>query len=192
MTRKLAELPPRLQAAFAAACAERLFPAYVDFWKRAGRGDQVALAATLERIWKNLLGDGAMGTGDIRAEPSRTMELIPGESDEPWVSEQPYGEDAASAVAYTLRALDSGAPQEAAWSARRAYEAVDHHVMHRLGIADDERVLSHPLVQAELARQQRDLGELRAATQELEVIDRLRYRARAEAPLVFWGKPGHA
>ena len=101
---------------------------------------QGALAATLERIWKDLLGDGAMGTGDIRAELSRTMELIPGERDEPWVREQPYGEDAASAVAYTLRALDSGAPQEAAWSARRAYEAVDHHVMHRLGIADDERV----------------------------------------------------
>jgi hypothetical protein len=114
------------------------------------------------------------------------MSLIPGENDQPWIEEQAYAEDAASAVAYALRALESGEPQEAAWAARRAYEAVDHHVMSRLGIKGESHVLGHPLVQAELSRQQRDLSELREAREPaVEVFVRLRERARADASLFF-------
>ena len=40
----------------------------------------------------------------------------------------------------TLRTLQTGEPQEAAWAARRAYDALDRHVTHRLNI-DDEKPL---------------------------------------------------
>ncbi len=185
LVRALARVAVRLRVAFAAACAERLLPAYEDFCKRARRGDQTALSGILKRVWEHLLSQ-EMTAEQIRTELNRCMALIPGEDDEPWVDEQAYAEDAASAVAYTLRALESREPQEAAWAARRAYEAADHYVTHRIGIEGELQVLAHPIVQAELARQRRDLDELRWAGQEpTGLIDRLRDRARTEASTFF-------
>jgi len=181
----LTRLGIRSRVAFAASCGERLFPAYEDFCRQAIKGDRAALAGILERVWQHLLGD-EMNTEQIRAEQSRCMALTPGEDDEPWLEEQAYADDAASAIAYTLRALESGEPQEAAWAARRAYEAADHHVMHRLGVEDESQVLTHPVVQAEFSRQRRDLEELMGARQESAgLFARLRDRAKAEAATFF-------
>ncbi len=186
----LGRVSAQLRAAFAAACAERLLPAYVAFSARTGRGDPAALAEILERIWKDVLGD-KRDVKEVRAELARCMALIPGGNDERWVDEQAYADDAASAVAYTLRTLESGEPQEAAWAARRAYEALDHHVMHRLGIEGEDQILRHPLVQAELSRQRRDLdallGVARDTDRSTQVIAELRGRAKAEAAQVFAG-----
>jgi hypothetical protein len=114
------------------------------------------------------------------------MELIPSEDEDPWFDEQAYADDAASAIAYTLRALDSGESQEAAWAARRAYEAADHHVMHRLGIEGESQALAHPIVQTEFSRQGRDLEELLGDPQGSTVLfARLRERAKAEAATFF-------
>lgn len=180
----LALLP---RVAFAAACAERLFPAYEAFSELAGRGDARALGDMLARIWRDLLGQ-KMDPDELQANVDRCMALIPGEDEEPWLDEQPYADDAASAVAYTLRALQRGDSQESAWAARRAYEALDHHVTHRLGIDEDVQAASHPAVQAELLRQRRDLDELNTASENLaDVILRLRDRARQEAREVFLG-----
>jgi hypothetical protein len=185
LVRDLARVGIKSRVAFAASCAERLFPAYEDFWRRAGRGDRATLAEALEAVWQHLLGD-EMSTEQIRAELGRCMALIPGEDDEPWVEEQAYADDAASAMAYTLRALDTGEPQEAAWAARRAYEAADHHVMHRLGVDGETQVLAHPIVQAEFSRQRRDLDEILGARRESAgLFVRLRDRAKAEAPAFF-------
>jgi uncharacterized protein YjaG (DUF416 family) len=181
----LAQVGIRSRVAFAASCAERLFPAYVAFCERAGRGDRITLGEILERVWQHLRGD-EMSIEQLHAELSRCMALIPGEDDEPWVDEQPYAEDAASAIAYTLRALDSGEPQEAAWAARCAYEAADHHVMHRLGVEGEPQILAHPVIQAEFSRQRGDLDELLGAGQEsAELFIRLRERARMDAPTFF-------
>jgi uncharacterized protein YjaG (DUF416 family) len=185
LVRSLTRVSVKLRVAFAAVCAERLFPAYQQFCKRASRGDPTALAAILDRIWDHLLGT-EMTVEQMRAELDLCMRLIPGEDDEPWVEEQPYADDAASAVAYTLRSLQSGEPSQAALAARRAYEAADHYVMHQLRIEGDLAVLAHPIVQAELARQRRDLDELRWAGQEPEkLIAQLRDRAKHEASIFF-------
>lgn len=184
LVRDLARVEIISRVAFAASCAERLFPAYEDFCKRAGRGDRATLAAILLRVWQHLLGD-EMSTEQIRAELSRCMSLIPGEDDEPWLDEQAYADDAASAIAYTLRALDGGEPQEAAWAARRAYEAADHYVMHRLGVEGESQVLAHPIVQSEFSRQRRDLEEILGTRPDAGLFVRLRDRARAEAPAFF-------
>ena len=184
LVRDLARMSIKFRVAFAASCAERLFPAYEAFSSRAGRGDRV-LGAILEQVWQHLLGD-EMSTEQIRLALSRCMALIPGEDDEPWLNEQAYADDAASAIAYTLRALENGEPQDAAWAARRAYEAADHHVIYRLGIEGEAQVLAHPIVQAEFSRQRRDLEELLRARQDsAELFIRLRDRARTEAPAFF-------
>jgi hypothetical protein len=49
------------------------------------------------------------------------------------------------------------------------------------------RVLSHPLMQAELTRQERDLEELSAIDGQMtvEVVRCLRERAREEAKILF-------
>jgi hypothetical protein len=79
-----------------------------------------------------------------------------------------------------------GDSQASAWAARRAYEALDHHVTHRLGIDNEARAAGHPAVQAELIRQRRDLDELHAANEDpADAILRLRDRARQEASGVF-------
>jgi hypothetical protein len=127
-----------------------------------------------------------MSENEIQWELNRCMALIPQEDEGPWINEQAYAEDAASAVAYALRARRAGESQEAAYAARVAYEALDHHVINRLGIKDDAHVLAHPVVQAELARQHRDLDVLLGADADLaELLARLRDRASAEAAIFF-------
>jgi hypothetical protein len=58
--------------------------------------------------------------------------------------------------------------------------------MHRLGVEGESHLLAHPIVQAELLRQRRDLDELLGAQQEsVELFIRLQDRARAEGPQFF-------
>lgn len=185
IVRDLNRVASKSRVAFAASCAERLFPAYEDFCRRVGRGDQATLGGILARVWEHLLGD-QMSSEQVREDLGRCMELIPGEDEVPWVDEQAYADDAASAIAYALRTLDSGESQEAAWAARRAYEAADHHVMYRLGLEAESQVLAHPVVQTEFSRQRRDIEELLAAPEGSAVLYvRLRDRARAEASTFF-------
>lgn len=69
------------------------------------------------------------------------------------------------------------------WAASRAYEALDDYVITNENIDSaapgaESEILSHRLVQAELARQSRDLDELREGR---ITINQLRDRAKAEA-----------
>jgi len=173
LVEKIERLPHQARSAFAAACAERLLPSYSRFWKRTGRGDANTLAATLGRLWDDLSGI-PMSDAEVEAEIKTCMELIPQENDGPWVMEQAAAEDAASALAYALRCRKNGLANEAAWAARRAYEAVTFFCENVEGngsgkvrmldysqrLSEYARHLANPLVQAELARQQRDLDEL--------------------------------
>jgi hypothetical protein len=91
--------------------------------------------------------------------------LVPSE-DDGWDEEtQPYAEDAAAALAYAVRARLSGSAQDASWAARRVYEAIDHYVTATSGLSVNSpeaevKILSDARIQAELARQTRDLEEL--------------------------------
>ena len=96
----------------------------------------------------------------------------------------------AASVAYAIRARLADDPQNAAWAARRAYSAVDHFIMSQIHSTRITRehpqfILSHPLVQAELRRQQADLEALELASAETSlpasVISDLRNRARRDA-----------
>jgi uncharacterized protein YjaG (DUF416 family) len=187
--RQLEHLPGTRRAVFAAACAERLFPAYVLFEKQSGRGNSKDLSVILERLWGDLQGN-SMTSRDMDASIERCMSLIPREDEGPWIEQQAAAEDAGAALAYALRCRKTGESQEAAWAARCCYEALDHFVVNRDDIdvneaGATEAVVADPLVQAELARQQRDLDDLRVDEGLEDVVARLRLRAIAEASLVF-------
>ena len=192
LARDLERLPRQLRVAFAAACAERLLPSYFGFAGRTGRGNSNELASILQCIWDDLLGK-TMTPEALQVKLDNCMRLVPEEDEGAFADGQPYAEDAAAALAYTLRCRVSGKSQDAAWAARRVYDALDHYVINREGIdpnepGADERVLSDPIVQAELLRQRWDLDELlRAADQpdQGEAIKRLQQRARRDAAGLF-------
>jgi uncharacterized protein YjaG (DUF416 family) len=182
--RALAALTEKSRIAFSAACAERLLPSYQEFCQSSSRDDRV-LPAILESIWNHLLGD-ELEAEQIRTTLTRCMALAPRQGNEPWRPEHSRADDAVSAATHTLLTIECGEAKEATWASRRAYEAVCHHVMHRLGIEDREQVLNHPVVQAELVRQRRDIDDLRQATQiSNNLIIQLRDRARADASIFF-------
>lgn len=187
----LERLSPRLRVIFAAACAERLLPAYEAFSSLTGRGDAGALTHLLAWLWESIASGQKPGS-EADAKIDACMRLIPQEDEGPWVEEQASAEDAGAAVAYALRCQKNGESQEAAWAARRAYEALDHYVISREDIdlslpGAEARVLAHSLVQAELTRQYRDLADLLDLGDEDvgDVAARLRDQAKREGSIFF-------
>jgi uncharacterized protein YjaG (DUF416 family) len=163
-TETLERLPAQLRVAFALLCAIRILPSYERFHSRTGRGDPGALNALSDRLWQDITGD-PMTEAEVQLAIDRATRLVPTE-DNGWDQEtQPYAEDAAAALTYALRTRLTGDAQEAAWASRRVYESADHFVIALTGITPDTssqelEVMTHPVVQNELARQRRDLREL--------------------------------
>lgn len=180
-----------LRVAFAAICSERLAPAYARFSEDAQRGNPAEVAEILDYLWADIEAGARVHAG-IDGQIERCMALIPGEDDVPWIASQAAAEDAVEALVYALRCCKTGESQEAAWAAECVYEALDHWVIGRLHLdmnspGAEDRVLLHPLVQTELARQQRDIDEFAGMTGLLTtiVLRRLRARAREEARILF-------
>ncbi len=191
---RLDRLPSEFKVLFAATVAERLFPAYLNYSRLTGRGNPQELSAALERLWLDLEGR-RMDTAQVQEDLDLVMRLMPRDDDNSWVPEQAWAEDAAAAVAYALRCRENGQSAEAAWAARRAYEALDHMIITKMGVdtsrpGASEGVLSSPPIQAELSRQQRDLDDLLAGDLQdvASVAWRMRQRARAEST-VFGRNP---
>jgi uncharacterized protein YjaG (DUF416 family) len=191
LTNGLDHIPPPLRVIFAATIAERLLPAYENFSRETGRGHPGMLADIVERLWRDIKGT-PMDAPELQESINLSMSLIPREDDIPWIPEQAWAEDAAAATTYALRCRQNGDPKEAAWAARRAYEALDHFVQasassDTITVADEERVLSNPLIQAELMRQRRDLRELKAKSEHgvATLAEKMHQRAKTEAATVF-------
>jgi uncharacterized protein YjaG (DUF416 family) len=187
LIKKLDTLPKHLRVVFAALCAERILPAYSAFAERAGTGDSSYLRSILNRLWRDLEGEGL--SNDQIQDLDSCLGLIPDENEGQWSSLRAYAEDAVAAVVYALRARQSGKSQEAAWAARRSYEALDHFVVSQEAIDTNEpdaekRIIAHPLVQKELVRQGQDLDELDKLVhepQQHQSIAVLRANAQADA-----------
>jgi len=182
-----------LRVIFATSCAERLMPAYWLFHTESGEGDPVAMSRALEDLWSNpVLPEVHEEVYEQQLE--KVMSLIPRDYEigRSWTEQTTYAQDSLISLAYALRTRLTGEPQEAAWSARVAYEALDHFVINLEDIdtnkpGGEERVICHPIVQAELKRQQRDLDELLDSSGQNvhEIALRFRDRACAEAGSFF-------
>lgn len=194
LMKKLDRLPLLLRVVFAAACAERLLPGYVLFSDLTQQGDPQAITRALARLWEDLAGD-PMSDIEAQANVSTCMALVPPDDDASLGTESAYAEDACVAVVYALKCRHSGDSQEAMWSAERATSTLDTFVINRDNVnlnalGAERRILADPLIQAELARQLRDLDELLGATDEdvKQLAARFRDRAKAEGRL-FFGVP---
>lgn len=164
LTRKLKCLPSRLRPVFAACCAERQLYGYQVFHNKTKRGDPLALGDILNKLWNDLSGE-ELHRAELQCLLDRCMALIPKEDPVSWCHEQSHAEEAGAAVAYSIRARLTDDSQEAAWAARTAYGSIVYHIENCIwsdpsGWPSEHEVLNHPLVQAELIRQQRDLEEL--------------------------------
>jgi uncharacterized protein YjaG (DUF416 family) len=185
---ELANLPRELRVAFAASCAERLLPNYERFAQKTGSGKTKVLKGALDSVWEDLQGR-VVSDIEFASALEKCLSLIPSEEDDPG-EYAACAESAAASVAFAIRTRLTGAPQEAVWAAQRAYEAVDHLVMRQfptglVGRDFESAAVSHPLVQAELRRQQTDLHDLQSISTDNHVLTKdissLRERARRDA-----------
>lgn len=140
-----------------------------------------------EKIWAAIEGAVVLSGEEIAELIARCEELIPDEDSIAGADYGAYADDAIAALIYAYRCLDSREPQEALWAAQRAYDSADLWAIRELrrqgkSVPQDEGiVLSHPVVQTELARQSRDLQELVAVGKNRVPVDRVRsLRLRAE------------
>ncbi len=186
LANRLRALPSTFQAVFAASCASRLFKAYVTFHERTGLGNPNTLERALSDVWQAVLGrqrEPQYYEEQLRA----VMALLPDES-ERWSELHAYADDAVSVVAYALRNLLSRKPEDAAWAARRVYEAIDHYIIstsaldvNRAGV--EQQIASDALIQAELSRQIRDIDELTKKPNSMAIAESFKARAERESAL---------
>jgi uncharacterized protein YjaG (DUF416 family) len=171
--------------AFAACCAERLAPVYMRYAQKASLPDHESslFRYALDEVWNHLLGKKIDELALEQLEES-CLEAIPSEDDTSTFKE-PYAEDAGAAVTYCLRALRSCDPQNAIWAATSLYDALDNFVIRTEAAShiDEQKILAHPLIQEELARQQCDLDQLEAsdALTEIKTFEALRTKSQLQA-----------
>jgi hypothetical protein len=121
--RRLEPLDGSSKTAFAAACAERLWPLVERYASAAAvpAGRVMPLRVALDAVWRSCAG----GSEDVRGVQMLAESMVPGEDDQ-WVFETGYGQNAIAAVAYAARTWLTDDPQEAVWAARQVYEAADY------------------------------------------------------------------
>ena len=189
---KLEKLPTRLRVIFAATCTERLFPAYERYLEKSPRKVEHTLQALLERLWLDVSGE-AMSDSEIDNGIDSCMSEIQDINDADRIDEAAEG--AASSLCYALRCRKNGEAQEAAWATQALYDTLDHFVINKEAIdvnqpGAETKVESHPLIQAELERQERDLEELLNFDNKdfSDLIVRVHDRAKADAQTFFGGQ----
>ncbi len=173
-------LSPRKRLAFSVAAASRIINNYGFYSKKVNLVDSTAIN-TMESLWAAVL-DNSIEHKKWESILSILLNLIPEENTN-WTIWHALIDDAISSLAYAIRCMLTSSSQEAAWAARRAYEAADQVVcrLTDLELAHDRevKILSHPLIQRELERQTRDLNVLRIGVEE-ESIQKLYEMSKVE------------
>lgn len=161
----LGSLSDKGRIAFAAATATRQLSTYERIAVVLGQ-DQVQLPREIVgHLWIDI--HASETDRDLWSERlDKVMSLLPGESDD-WVVGHALVDDALSSLAYAIRCLLTHDAREAAWAARRAYEAADQAAIKSTNLHPglpiaEVSLNSHEFVQRELVRQLSDLALLRA------------------------------
>lgn len=108
---QLERVPPALRVAFAAACAERLRSVLHFFAERAGvPGHATTCDRGLDYAWSHAMVP--CHTVPAARLLNEVTELVPDEDAPGWTPLSAYAANALSALAYTLRCLQTGHSQE--------------------------------------------------------------------------------
>lgn len=158
-------LSSQARIAFAAAAATRLLSSHERLARESDAGGEQRPREIAAQLWTDLQ-TVAVDRAAWSSRLDEVMNLLPEESDD-WVVGHALVDDALSSLAYAIRCLLTPEPQEAAWAARRAYEAADQAAIRVLGVQPglpntEAAIKSHNFVQRELSRQRNDLSLLRA------------------------------
>lgn len=179
---QLRRLPFRAVLGFALSCAERLGPNYAAFNEAHRWGDSEGLRGALDLGWSVLSGvevpDAVLGAAEARcqaAEPDTT------EFDSLLVSP---GLDAACASGMLVQFLRTRDVAIVADIASLCRDTVDMYVQEVAAMPSnapdlEERILAHPLMQRELARQSEDLRYLERFAASADEVAELARRWRS-------------
>jgi len=193
LSKKLSSLPRRLRTAFAAACAQRLMPGYARFASsnlNANANPQPA-SKILNELW-NDIQSGSSDPGKLKRDVEACETLIP-DSEANYFEGIEYVEEALFSLAYAIDSELKGGAEEAVWAAEQGPNSLFRFVERLMGYAESRadmaRIDSHPLMQAELRRQEADLADLESAAKnpgsEPAIIARIRRRAEADSEFFF-------
>lgn len=191
LSKKLSSLPRRLRTAFAAACAQRLLPGYARFASGNLNANPRQAAKILDELW-NDIQSGFSDPSKLKRNVETCETLIPN-SDLNYFDGIEYVESALFSLAYAIDSELKGGAEEAVWAAEEAPNSLFRFVKRLLGCAESRaemaRIDSHPLMQAELRRQEADLADLESAAKnpssEPAMIAGIRRRAQADAEFFF-------
>jgi Protein of unknown function (DUF416) len=179
-------MPPNNASTFALACASRLTNQLETY--SLSKSTYNLLVRAGEEAWESIWHGKTFVSSQLQ---DSILEVIPSEEEEPDF-EASVMEDACAAVVYTLRSLAGDTPQNAAWAARRAYEATDRFASQSINEPEysktaEELILQHAVVQDELQRQERDITTL-SLVFDREIAKAVWTRAREESVFVAISK----
>lgn len=166
ITRAAQALSRGERTAFAAACAERLWPLVERYASAASLAvkDRQVLRDALDAAWRAAGGAGI--EEGLRDAGEATEALVPHEDDD-WLLESGYAQNGIAAIAYAIRSWLGDDPQDAVWAARQVYEAADYGAQQRQRGA--ARVYSAD-VEADLARTAVVQAAIRAISEDLTAV----------------------
>jgi hypothetical protein len=174
---ELERLSSRGQIGFADASATRQLGSYERLARGLGAKSVQRPREIASQLWNDIHAP-VVDRAAWSARLDEVMSLLPEESDD-WVIGHALADDALASLAYAIRCLLTPKPREAAWAARRAYEAADQAAIRILGVQPgpntEFEIKSHGFVQRELARQRNDLALLR-----VDSVDEVRRQAFAD------------
>ena len=180
----LSTLPQQVQGAFAAACAERLYPSYAAFLTATRRDDEGLVRYALNVAWEGAR-TRAVPEIDPNALFERCVTLIPRDGREDVIP--PHADDAIASAAYALQAAAGLDDDAAGWAAQRVTDSLDNYLLSTeidINEADaEQRVWQHPLIQAEITRREDDLRQLSDPSEWAGAVDIVRARARGVSAL---------
>jgi uncharacterized protein YjaG (DUF416 family) len=166
MLGRLQRLSNEHQQAFGAACCERLLPNYAAFQRAAGWGDVNILRKALDLVW-SALSNYLVYPKDVRNNISKCEKIAPSSADFE-VLLVTAAQDACFATCSLLDFLLDGDVTRITQIAIYATDSIDLFVQEIENLNPrardlEQKVLAHPLMQKELARQDEDLKFLENA-----------------------------
>ncbi|XYH97778.1 DUF416 family protein [Sorangium sp. So ce1128] len=184
----MSNLARHQQLAFGAACCERMLPNYQTFTREVSWGDVVPLREALDTVWVACDSE-RVADAQSRDMLSKCEECAP--SSEGFTSiYTSSAQDAVFAICSLLDFLLDGDVARVVSAARFSIDSVDLVVQEREAMDPrdplrEHKILTHPLMQQELLRQQRDLEEARHIAQgNRAALLAFRTRAQRESNLV--------
>lgn len=165
--KRLEKLDSRRQLAFGAACCERLLPNYKAFQEDTGWGSISPIQDALNLVWSFVSGQQP-SFGDVKYVLDECESVGP-DSDDFESLRTGFAQDACFAVCSLLDYLLNSNPERIVQAATYATDSVDLFVQELEKMAPndpelEQKILAHPLMQRELAQQEKELQMIEQAS----------------------------